>query len=160
MNVYDMFQRNLIDLNVSAKTEEELFELVGKRLLQLGYVNEGYINGLKERERVFPTGLITQFLNIALPHTDPQYVEEPFIFVARLLEPVSVKQMGDGQEIEVKDVFFLGIKDGSKQVSLLSTLMEMFMDSDFVSDYIGAVDCNSILDIVKNFLHKGELNYG
>ncbi|OJG64931.1 hypothetical protein RV09_GL001349 [Enterococcus moraviensis] len=129
-----MFQPDLIDLQVTVQDEEELFELIAKRLYQAGYVNEGYLDGIKSREIGFPTGLITEYLNIALPHSDTEYIERPFIYIARTTNPIKVKQMGDNQEMEVRDLFFLGIKDPSKQVGLLQELMVLFQNEAFVSE--------------------------
>lgn len=129
----EMFQLDLIDLDVEVRNEEELFELVAKRLQVAGYVKNGYLEGIKSREKNFPTGLITEYLNIALPHSDTEYIERPFIYVARTTKPIKVKQMGDNQEMEVRDLFFLGIKEPSKQVGLLQELMVLFQSEAFVS---------------------------
>ncbi|EOH95609.1 hypothetical protein UAW_01958 [Enterococcus haemoperoxidus ATCC BAA-382] len=129
----EMFQPDLIDLDVEVRNEEELFELVAKRLQAAGYVKNGYLEGIKSREKNFPTGLITEYLNIALPHSDTEYIERPFIYVARTTKPIKVKQMGDNQEMEVRDLFFLGIKEPSKQVGLLQELMVLFQNEAFVS---------------------------
>ena len=88
MSYKDMFDANWVDLNIQAATEEEAFELVAAKLMEAGVVNAGYLKGITERERNFPTGLITQHLNIALPHSDPEYVNKPFVFVARLTDEV------------------------------------------------------------------------
>lgn len=133
MNTQQMFQPELIDLKVTVQDEEELFELIAKRLKQVGYVNDGYLEGIKSREKVFPTGLITEHLNIALPHSDTKYIERPFIYIIRTTKPIKVKQMGDNQEMEVRDLFFLGIKEPSKQVGLLQELMVLFQNEAFVS---------------------------
>ena len=134
MNTQQMFQPELIDLKVTVQDEEELFELIAKRLKQAGYVNDGYLEGIKSREKVFPTGLITEYLNIALPHSDTKYIERPFIYIIRTTKPIKVKQMGDNQEMEVRDLFFLGIKEPSKQVGLLQELMVLFQNEAFVSE--------------------------
>jgi PTS system galactitol-specific IIA component len=130
-----MFSLDLVDLNVNVFTEEEAFEIVANRLSGLGMVNDNYLKGITTREKEFPTGLITQHLNIALPHSDPEYVNKPFIFIARLENDVTCKQMGDNQEMSVKDLFFLGIKNGKEQVGLLQAIMNLFMNETFVEQY-------------------------
>lgn len=129
-----MFQPDLIDLQVTVQDEEELFELIAQRLQQAKYVNSGYLEGINSREKTFPTGLITEYLNIALPHSDTEYIERPFIYIVRTTKPIKVKQMGDNQEMEVRDFFFLGIKEPSKQVGLLQELMVLFQNEGFVSE--------------------------
>ncbi|WP_157454464.1 PTS sugar transporter subunit IIA [Carnobacterium maltaromaticum] len=132
MSIKELFQPELIDLQVQANSEEELFAVIAERLLELGYVYSDYLTGITLRERNFPTGLITQHLNIALPHSDTEYVKKPFIYIVRLKQPVIVRQMGDNQEMLVKDIFFLGIKEPTKQVGLLQLLIMLFQEEAFM----------------------------
>nr|WP_315527362.1 PTS sugar transporter subunit IIA [Carnobacterium maltaromaticum] len=132
MSIKELFQPELIDLQVQANSEEELFAVIAERLLELGYVYSDYLTGITLRERNFPTGLITQHLNIALPHSDTEYVKKPFIYIVRLKQPVIVRQMGDNQEMLVKDIFFLGIKEPTKQVGLLQLLITLFQEESFM----------------------------
>ncbi|CAD5898326.1 PTS sugar transporter subunit IIA [Carnobacterium maltaromaticum] len=132
MSIKELFQPELIDLQVQANSEEELFAVIAERLLELDYVYSDYLTGITLRERNFPTGLITQHLNIALPHSDTEYVKKPFIYIARLKQPVIVRQMGDNQEMLVKDIFFLGIKEPTKQVGLLQLLITLFQEEAFM----------------------------
>ena len=132
MSIKELFQPELIDLQVQANSEEELYAVIAERLLELGYVYSDYLTGITLRERNFPTGLITQHLNIALPHSDTEYVKKPFIYIVRLKQPVIVRQMGDNQEMLVKDIFFLGIKEPTKQVGLLQLLITLFQEEAFM----------------------------
>ena len=145
-----MFQPELINLSVAVETETELFEVVAKRLKQLGYVNEGYLAGIKQREEQFPTGLITQYVNIALPHSEVEFVEKPFIFITRIETPVTVRQMGDNQEMAVRNFLFLGIKEPSKQVGLLQELMVLFQQERFVEQFIATMDESAMYQLFSN----------
>lgn len=147
MSYKDMFYEKLIHLEVEGATEGAVFEKVAAQLRDLGFVNEGYLRGITAREQKFPTGLITQHVNIALPHSDPEYVEKPFVYIARLKNEVKVKQMGDSQEMGVKNLFFLGIKDPKGQVGLLQAFMELFMQEEFVTRFINAQDETDIYQL-------------
>ncbi|MGM0237787.1 PTS sugar transporter subunit IIA [Enterococcus sp. AZ103] len=138
MDYKEMFDPALIDLEISAASEEEAFSQVADLLKENGMVNDDYLTGITKREQKFPTGLITQHLNIGLPHADPEYVKKPFVFICRLNEDVQCRQMGDSQEMKVKNLFFLGIKDGKNQVGLLQAFMNLFMDETFVEAYQNA----------------------
>ena len=107
MEFYEMFKEELVSINVEVDSEEQLFSYVAKRLKEGRYVKDSYLEGITKREEEFPTGLITKNLNIALPHSDPEHIREPFIYVVRINNNVTVKQMGDNQEMKVKDFFFL-----------------------------------------------------
>lgn len=135
MKYKDMFHPELVELSLKVSSEEEAFEVIGRRLKESGYVNKGYLSGIKEREKAFPTGLITQYLNIGLPHSNPEFVERAFIYIVRLEEEVTCYQMGDSCEMQVKDLFFLGIKEGKNQIGLLQAFMDLFMNEEFVQKY-------------------------
>lgn len=79
---------------------------------------------------------MTQHLNIALPHSDPDYIKSPFVFIARLEQPINFQQMGDNQDMPVTDCFFLGITNAKEQVGLLQSFMNLFMNRQFVLDYV------------------------
>ena len=152
MDINEMLNIDLIDVNLRAETKEELFELVGKDLEVKGFVNKNYIEGIKKREKEFPTGLITKNLNIALPHSETEYVEKPFIYIVKLQNSsLAFNQMGDNQEMEVSDFFFLGIKDPSKQVQLLSYLMDLFSDDNFINDYKNTTEKEKIYELINTY---------
>lgn len=146
-----MFKEELISINVEVNSEEQLFSYVAKKLKERRYVNDSYLEGITKREEEFPTGLITKNLNIALPHSDPEYIIEPFIYVVRSNNDVTVKQMGDNQEMKVKDFFFLGIKEPSGQVGVLQSLMNLFMNNDFTKEYINAQSQEEIFNTIKKY---------
>lgn len=152
MEILSLFREDWVDLNQKADNILELFESVNKDLLSKGLVNDGYLMGVTEREKIFPTGLITQYLNISLPHSDTKYIEKPFVYIVRLDNPVIVKQMGDSQEMEVKDLFFLGIKNPREQVGLLSKIMELFMNENFVKDYKKVETSKETIELIKKYL--------
>lgn len=131
----ELFKQELVNLSLDGCSQQEIFKEVAKQLVREGMVTEGYLAALQEREQAFPTGLITKHLNIALPHADPEYVKKPFVYIARSVQAVTFSQMGDGQEMLVKDYFFLGITDAKAQVGLLQAFMTLFMDDQFVKQY-------------------------
>lgn len=151
MEFYEMFKEELVSINVEVDSEEQLFSYVAKKLKEGGYVKESYFEGITKREEEFPTGLITKNLNIALPHSDPEHIIEPFIYIVRINDDVTVKQMGDNQEMKVKDFFFLGIKEPSGQVGVLQSLMNLFMNDDFVKEYIQAQSQEEIFITIKKY---------
>ena len=145
-----VFYQKLIDLNISVETEEQLFDLVGSRAIKLDFARIGYISNLEKRELSYPTGLKFPQVSLALPHVDPQYVENPFIYIGRTIKPLKLKQMGDDADMEAKDFLFLGLKNGSKQPELLAQIISAFQDKDFVKHYMETENTKDMLQIVKN----------
>lgn len=140
---------DLVNIHLDGKNQKELFQNVGEDLYRKNYVTEGYLEGIIDREAKYPTGLATQSLNIALPHSDPEYIKEPFIYIARNNRPIQMLQMGDNTELKCNYFFFLGIKEPNKQVGLLSKLMELFMDENFIKSLKSIDDEKDMYELIK-----------
>lgn len=56
---------NHIYLNMDCKTKEEAITLTGEKLLENGFIEKGYIDGMLEREKVMTTYMGMGF---AIPH--------------------------------------------------------------------------------------------
>ena len=53
----ELFSEESIYLEVEGSDFSEVLENVAKELDVKGYINEGYVESVLEREKVFPTGL-------------------------------------------------------------------------------------------------------
>lgn len=144
-----LLKSEYVDLEVDVLNQTELFDIVSEQLKLKGLVTESYQSALKEREKNFPTGLATANLNIGIPHTDPEHINEPFIYIVRNKKNIKILQMGDNSELECKDFIFLGIKEPSKQVGMLSKLMELFMDNNFSTEYIKSNSNEEMFELLK-----------
>ena len=145
-NMQNMFNTDLIDLSASVSDEQELFDLVGTRVIEKGFANLGYISGLEKRELSYPTGLKFPEIPMALPHVDPKYIKKPFIYD----KPIDVKQMGDSADMQSSNFLFLGLKDGAKQPKLLAEIMAAFQNKQFVSAFQNADDKEAMYNLLTN----------
>jgi mannitol/fructose-specific phosphotransferase system IIA component (Ntr-type) len=81
----NIFDENLIVLQASLKSKEEVLDTLSNLLLKYGYVKESFLLDLYKRELMAPT----IFANgIAIPHTFPFHVIKPAIAIATLKKPV------------------------------------------------------------------------
>ena len=92
----------------------------------------------------------TQPYGIAIPHTDPEFIEQPFIAVARLKHSAVWKLMASEDEGEVKVVFLLGFKHDDYHVQLLQKLMDLFMKDDFSNDLLYVETQEDCLHLVES----------
>ncbi|MDK6371093.1 PTS sugar transporter subunit IIA [Aerococcus urinae] len=145
----ELISNDLINFKYCEDNLESLFKIVAKDLLDKDLVQPTYFEALVQREKEYPTGLATQYLNIGLPHTDPDHIKEPFVYIVKNDKKLKHKQMGDNSDMESQYFFFLGIKKPSDQVGLLSELMDVFMNEDFV---IWFKDSNE--EEIKNNIYK------
>lgn len=130
----ETIKRELVCLDLEASTPNEVFEKMGARFLELGYVSEGYLASIEEREANYPTALPVEPYPIAIPHTEAAAILHPFIAPVRLAKTIPWGNMADPDEkLDVKLVFMLGFRDPGAHIELLQILMYNFQDPDWVN---------------------------
>lgn len=141
MDKQNFFSKDYVFLNKTFKTSNELFDFVGEKMYELGFVKEGYSEALKKREAIYPTALPGPTISVGIPHTDPEFIIKPFIAVIRVNEGIPFIQMGTNDSvIEPKIFFVLGFqKEGAikYQVKALSLIIDEFIVNN---DGAGAQD--------------------
>ncbi len=151
MEYSDLFDSKLIKLNQEFESQRELFEYVSDILEEENYTEDTFFDAIREREKVFPTGLQTDMVNLAIPHTDVIHVKRPFIFVVTLNKPIKFIQMGTFDEwVDIDTVFVLGIKEPQEQVGLLSNIMTQFRNKYFIDAFNGIVNISKMEELLKN----------
>lgn len=121
------FDEKLVALNVKADTDLEAIDQIAKVMLREGMVKESYPNAVKEREKVYATGLELLDMGIAIPHTDAEHVNTPALALGILEKPVQFVGMGEpDKKIDVEIVFMLSIKEPHAQLKILQALMKVF----------------------------------
>lgn len=135
MDIKKVFQKDFFCFDVEGEDFSKVVKKVSAKLLDLDMVEVSYLEAVLQRESNYPTGLITQELNIGIPHTDPEHVKSPFVYIVRLKDSIKMKQMGDSQLMDVSNLFFLGITNPADQVQLLQLIMSLFMDAEFVRKF-------------------------
>lgn len=158
MKLEDHFKEDFLCFDVEGNNFEELVKNVGDILKGKDLVTESYLKAVLKRETEFPTGLITKSLNIGLPHTDPEHIKEPFVFIVKTKNPIKVKQMGDNQDMEVENFFFLGITQPTEQVELLQIIMNLFMDDKFVMEFKNCANEQECFKLLIKKLNLKEVN--
>lgn len=127
------FDKEVFFFQLDVATKEEVFETMTAELRAKKLVTADYLAGIKERERVFPTGLPTIPYGVAIPHTDGERVKAPQIGFASLKHPVEFRVMGsDTQTIEVKLVFMLALQKADDQLEILQKLIELLQAEESV----------------------------
>lgn len=142
-------QRNLIFSKVDSKNSNEIIHYLAEKLFKAGKVNKDFEQAVKERERVYPTGLPIGDIPVAIPHTDVKYVKQSAIAIAILKNPVEFHNMAKNDEsINVKIVVMLAMKEPHSQVDMLQKLMKMFQNQDLLTKISNLDDNDEIYEIV------------
>ncbi|MBP1043784.1 PTS sugar transporter subunit IIA [Vagococcus sp. BWB3-3] len=147
--------KDLVDIFDIQGGQEEYFAAVYQKLNQLDYIEDGYLGAIVEREKAYPTGLETPFLSVAIPHTDPQYIKKPFIYMVKLEKPIVFGQMGTTDtEIQVTVTFVLGVEKGDDQLVVLQSLMKMFADERVMTQLKEVKEVTGFYQIVCDFFNN------
>jgi galactitol PTS system EIIA component len=129
MEPIDFIKNGIILTNLKANSKEEVFKILYDKLYKSGNVKESFYNGLVEREKRFPTGILLKSYNIAIPHTDPEHVINPSIAIATLQEPVIFQCMDDeNKSVDVKMVFILALKEAHSHIEILQKIILMIQN--------------------------------
>lgn len=150
-----MLKKELIYLNLDAENRQKLLSGLSDILYKKGYVKSTFKQAILDREKVYPTGLPTSGVKVALPHTDPKHVLKPAILVSTLKKPIKFKEMGNGvNDVKVELVFMLAVKEPSFQVKLLQKLMNIFLKEDILVSIKESESVDYVYEILNKELYK------
>lgn len=148
-----LLHEDLVLLNYEADSKEELLVRLSSILREKGYVKDSYTEGILKREEIYPTGLVTDGVKVAIPHTDAIHVEKPAILVAVLNKPVTFKEMGSNvNDVEAEMIFMLAVKNPDHQVSTLSKLMSIFSDKEKLLGIYNSKSTKEVIDKLSKVL--------
>jgi len=124
----------LILMDIEAKTDQEAIEILAKHLYEKGIVKESYIDAVKEREKVFSTGLNFEEMGIAIPHTDSIHVNRQSIAVGNFKRTrLKFCHMGMPEEsVKCEMMFMMAIEKPESQVDFLGRMMDIFQSEGYL----------------------------
>ena len=140
---------NVIIPKLQASTSDAAIEKLGELLENQGYVRDTFINAVKEREKVFSTGLPTPGIQVAIPHADIEHIIQPAIAIGVAETPIEFGEMGNPDStVGARIICMLAVTESETLVSLLQNLVGIFQDPDVLQQI---VEAPSATDIAKLF---------
>lgn len=141
--------------NLDAENFRDMVYKMAKPLVDSNVVKPVFPEEVIKREESFPTGLPGEFCGVAIPHTNPEFVNEPRISVATLKHPIRVNVMGGGDDetMEASVVFMLAFTEANHHMNLLQKLIGIIQDKDRITG-IQTGDVDQIEKIVSDSLNK------
>ncbi|MFO7151860.1 MAG: PTS sugar transporter subunit IIA [Bacillota bacterium] len=150
MKVSELINEELVVTNLEVDNQEKVFKILFEKLFKNGYVKESFLQGIVNREKSFPTGLLLGENNVAIPHTDAEHVLKPSIAVATLAKPVMFKNMANPEEeIPVKIVFMLALNSPHSQVEMLQQLVSLFQNENILKQILDAKGGDEVIEVIK-----------
>ncbi|TFJ91677.1 PTS sugar transporter subunit IIA [Lentibacillus salicampi] len=148
--------KELIIVNSNASSKHEVLESLGSLMIEKGYANENYIDGLKTREKEFATGLSVKPVGVAIPHTDSSYVKEDKIAIMTLDEPVAFEEMGGSNSVDVQLVILFALTDGDDHLKALQNIIQVIQDESFVREMVTVADKEKAYELFESKLTQLE----
>lgn len=125
-------KKDLVFIVDSLKDQDELFDFMADHLEELQCVTTEYRNGVKQREKQFPTGLKLEGLNIAIAHTESKYSLKNRILGMKMENPVEFVNAENGEKLPVNFVLGLIFKSGDKHLSILKKVASLFQNKEVI----------------------------
>lgn len=97
-------------------------EHIGEEMLAKGVVKTSYPQALKQREALFPTGIVLEQHAVAIPHCEAIHAISPAIYLIRPDNPVNFQRADEDGEIAVPLIIALVVENPDAQLKLLRQL--------------------------------------
>ncbi|MDV4149949.1 PTS sugar transporter subunit IIA [Clostridium sp. AL.422] len=150
-----MLRKDLIRLNVDAKTSEDALRTMAQVFVDLGIAKSTYPQAIIEREDKYPTALPAAAFDIAIPHTFAEHVNEPAMGICVLKKPVEFKQMGSPDiTLYPQILFMLAVTDPKDQISILRKIMMLIQNSDVLKKIKTATTVDEVYSIVNSLIFE------
>ena len=132
------------------RCRDDLYDYLAKDLAEGGYIEDTFLKALKVRETQFPTGIVSNYYNIALPHVDAEHVKKNALIVAVLDHPVIYTRMDKlDEKIKVRVVFMLLIKDVKVHTPAISSLAKLWFNQTFMNALLSVKSKDELVALVK-----------
>ena len=149
--------RECILPHYEAFRKEDIILELSKRMRKRNLVEADFQEAVMKREQKYPTGLLIGKHNIAIPHTEPQYVKAPCIGIATLKNRVSFHRMDACDElVDVDVVLLLALNQAHAHMEMLSKIILMCQDEVFIEELMQAEQETDIEKIVRKRLEGEE----
>ena len=137
---------------------EQVIRQLAQPLIDEAFVVADFAEHVLAREQDFPTGLPTEPVGVAIPHTDHRHVRQNAISLGILPQPVTFADMGGEPEpVPVRVVFLLALSESNKQLNVLGWIMELIQDSDFMQQLLQLNDQQVYQLITETMTERGEV---
>lgn len=149
----DLLKIEHILVAVEVADAQDAIRKLTAALVETDHVAPEFAEDVWKREGTFPTGLPTQPLAVAIPHADPDHVNQSGVCIGILNSPVQFSQMGtDGSTVlDVPIIFLLAIKEKEKQVEMIQQLITLIQSPKLLDGLSKAKDSAEGLSLIRTF---------
>lgn len=135
--------------DIEANDYQSALKIIGQELYKSGFVHDGYVESVIEREGNYPTGLPSSMPSIAIPHTDHKFVKTTSLGIATLKSPVKFHNMENPKEkIDVSIIIMLAIAEPKGQIEMLQKVVSLISDEALRKEIIAADSETKLTEIM------------
>lgn len=150
MSEKSILDPELVFWDLQGNDAKDCLRFLGNALENAGKAKGDYTDAVLEREIVYPTGLQTPSLPIAIPHANPSNAIENAFAVAKLKEPVMFRHMADEeQEVPVELIFMMCIVEPQIHAPLLRKILEAFSVEGMEKEIYSCRNSNELYELLQ-----------
>ena len=144
-------ERNIC-LGLKADDRDDCIRKICAVMAENGYVGADYADAVIARENDYPTGVPTEGVIVAIPHSNKGEVFRTGVGVAVLASPVGFYNMVDPDSLLMAElVFVLANYDPGKQLDDLSALMGCFSDAEILKKFRNVNTAAELVTLFEQF---------
>ncbi|WP_027108064.1 PTS sugar transporter subunit IIA [Lacticigenium naphthae] len=147
--------KSLVFIDLDLNTKEEVLLFLSEELCKRDLVKAEYQQAILEREKVYPTGLPSPGVNIAIPHADNNLVNETSIAIGILKKPVLFNSMENTEtELGVQMVIMLAIKEPHGQIEMLQKVVTIIQNEELTNRIVNTSNKSGVLEMLEPYLYQ------
>lgn len=147
------FDESLVLKLTNVNTDKEVLTALANHLYEEGYVTKDYNQSILEREEMFPTGLSTGAINIAIPHADIKNVKKGALCVGITETPVQFSAMDEPDDkIDVNIIIMMALEEAHGHMEMLKKAVELIKNQNELKRILEAKDSKSAHKILASHL--------
>ena len=137
-----LVKENIV-LGLDSVSREESIVLAGKKLVERGYVNEGYVDAMLEREKISPTELGK---GIAIPHGNFNCVIKEKILLITLDKPI----LWETEQVDIIFCLAINFHDKQKSKQLISNVYHIIKSKDIIDQIRNTTNINKLKSVIEH----------
>lgn len=147
------FDASLVRIIEGKYDYRQIESMLAHELVERGYAKKSYPAAIAKREEVFPTGLYAGAYNVAMPHCDPENVNEAAMCLGVLKNPVTWHRMDDkSSTCDVSLVLMLAITDPNEHLVMLRKVVGLIQNQKLVGKIVASDDPEEVCQLVSALL--------
>lgn len=145
---------NLVFIDLDFEKKEDILNFLSHKLLEQDYVKPGYPQAIIDREEIYPTGLPSLGVNIAIPHADNELVYKTTIAIGVLKNSAKFYSMENSEKkLDVQIVIMLAIKEPHGQIEMLQKVVSIIQNDTLTKGITQMTDKSKVLTALEPYLN-------